>query len=102
MVPTCGFVFLVLSMVLIVDATTGNFDTDWAGDWKATRRVGATDTVSIMFIFRRSQAQLQQLDAVRISSWRLILKYSSHSHASTPRLPLVHEKMTATDFLGGI
>ena len=102
MLRTCCYVFLVLVMALGVNATTGNLGTDWAGDWKATRRVRTTDTVSIMFIFQRSQAQLQQLDAVRIIPLRsMILQSPTRSDASIPH-PLSPEKITAIGVLGGI
>ena len=47
-----------------VDATMGITRADWAGDWTPSRRVRVTDPASIMFIFRRSQEQLKQLDEV--------------------------------------
>ena len=61
MLATCCFALLAL---VAVDAMEENPHVEWAGDWNPSRRVSATDTISIMFVFRRSEEQLKQLEAV--------------------------------------
>ena len=69
----------LVSLLAVASIETKVTSADWAGDWTPSRRVRVKDTVSIIFVFRRTQEQLKQLDTVR---------WPSRSHKHSPPPPL--------------